>query len=33
MSRKIGFGLIGIWSFTTLVNVVVEITGNWSDVA
>ncbi|KAK0632826.1 Sodium/calcium exchanger protein-domain-containing protein [Immersiella caudata] len=33
MSRKIGFGLIGVWTFTTLVNVVVEITGNWSDVA
>ncbi|KAK0657660.1 Sodium/calcium exchanger protein-domain-containing protein [Cercophora newfieldiana] len=33
MSRKIGFGLIGIWSVTTIVNLVVEATGMWSDVA
>jgi solute carrier family 24 (sodium/potassium/calcium exchanger), member 6 len=33
MSRRIGFGLIAIWTFTTLVNVIVEVTSNWSDVA
>ncbi|KAK4454615.1 Sodium/calcium exchanger protein-domain-containing protein [Podospora aff. communis PSN243] len=33
MNRRIGFGLIAIWTFTTLVNVIVEVSSNWSDVA
>ncbi|KAJ9161428.1 Sodium/calcium exchanger protein [Coniochaeta hoffmannii] len=33
MSRRIGWGLIAIWAAGTVVNVVVEVTGPWSDVA
>jgi solute carrier family 24 (sodium/potassium/calcium exchanger), member 6 len=33
MSRKIGWLLIGIWSFSTIVNLIVEATGKWSDVS
>lgn len=33
MSRKIGWGLIAIWAAGTVVNVVVEVTGPWSEVA
>lgn len=33
MSRKIGWGLITIWSIGTIVNLVVELTGTWSDVS
>jgi sodium/potassium/calcium exchanger 6 len=32
MSRKIGWGLIAIWTVGTIVNLVVEVTGTWSDV-
>jgi sodium/potassium/calcium exchanger 6 len=31
MSRKIGWGLITLWSISTIVNLVVEITGVWPD--
>ncbi|KAK3328961.1 Sodium/calcium exchanger protein-domain-containing protein [Apodospora peruviana] len=33
MSRKIGWGLIAIWCVGTVVNLVVELTGTWSDVS
>ncbi|KAK3940074.1 Sodium/calcium exchanger protein-domain-containing protein [Diplogelasinospora grovesii] len=33
MSRKIGWGLIGIWTVGTIVNLVVEVTGLWSEVS
>ena len=33
MSRRIGWGLIGIWTVGTVVNLVVEVTGTWADVA
>jgi sodium/potassium/calcium exchanger 6 len=33
LSRRIGFGLIAIWAAGTLINVVVEVTGPWSEVA
>ena len=33
MSRKIGFSLIAIWTISTVVNVVVEVSGLWRDVA
>jgi solute carrier family 24 (sodium/potassium/calcium exchanger), member 6 len=33
MSRKIGFSLIGIWVVSTVVNVIIEATGTWKDVA
>ena len=32
LSRKIGWGLIGLWVASTIVNVIVELTGAWSDV-
>jgi len=32
MSRKIGWGLIAIWTVSTAVNLVVEMTGWWGDV-
>ncbi len=31
MSRKIGFSLIGIWAVSTIINVVVEVTGTDQD--
>ncbi|KAK8056059.1 sodium/calcium exchanger protein [Apiospora rasikravindrae] len=31
MSRKIGFGLIGLWTVGTVANLVIETTGFWSD--
>ena len=31
MTRKIGWGLILLWSISTIVNLVVEITGVWDD--
>ncbi|KAH8591296.1 Sodium/calcium exchanger protein-domain-containing protein [Bisporella sp. PMI_857] len=31
MSRKIGWGLITLWSVSTIINLVVEITGVWDD--
>ncbi len=33
MSRKIGWGLIALWSISTVINLVVELTGTWSDVS
>jgi len=33
MSRKIGWGLIGIWTVGTVVNLVIEATGVWADVS
>jgi sodium/potassium/calcium exchanger 6 len=33
MSRKIGWSLIGIWTMSTIVNLVVELTGAWTDVS
>ncbi|KAJ0275176.1 hypothetical protein CBS470a_011404 [Colletotrichum nupharicola] len=33
MSRKIGWGLIAIWTVSTIVNVVIEVTGAWTDVS
>ncbi|KAK3393000.1 Sodium/calcium exchanger protein-domain-containing protein [Podospora didyma] len=33
MSRKIGWGLIAIWSVSTALNLVVEITGTWAEVS
>lgn len=33
MSRKIGWGLIAIWTVSTIINLVVEITGLWKDVS
>ncbi len=33
MSRRIGFSLIAIWTLGTIVNVAVEVTGVWKDVA
>jgi solute carrier family 24 (sodium/potassium/calcium exchanger), member 6 len=32
MSRRIGWGLIILWSVSTIINLVVEITGVWEDV-
>ena len=33
MSRKIGWGLIAIWTVGTIINLAFELTGVWSDVA
>ncbi|KAI0013357.1 hypothetical protein F4779DRAFT_563231 [Xylariaceae sp. FL0662B] len=33
MSRKIGWGLIALWSISTAANVAIEITGVWQDIA
>jgi sodium/potassium/calcium exchanger 6 len=33
MSRKIGYGLIILWSISTILNVVVEVTGIFGDIA
>lgn len=33
LSRKIGWVLIGLWVVSTVVNVIVELTGVWGDVA
>ncbi|KLU87747.1 sodium/calcium exchanger protein [Magnaporthiopsis poae ATCC 64411] len=33
MSKKIGFSLIGIWSISTMINLVVEMTGAWTGTA
>lgn len=33
MSRRIGWGLICIWTVGTIVNLVVELTGTFSDVS
>ncbi len=31
MTRKIGYGLIALWSVSTVLNLVVEVTGIWGD--
>lgn len=33
LSRKIGWGLITLWAVSTVVNVVVEVTGVWGQMA
>ncbi|KAI1804107.1 Sodium/calcium exchanger protein-domain-containing protein [Daldinia bambusicola] len=33
MSRKIGWGLIGLWSISTVVNLIIEVVGVWQDIA
>lgn len=33
LSRKIGWTLIGAWTLSTIVNVIVELTGVWGEVA
>lgn len=33
LSRKIGWTLIAVWTLSTIINVIVEITGAWGDVA
>ncbi|KAI1504386.1 Sodium/calcium exchanger protein-domain-containing protein [Biscogniauxia marginata] len=33
MSRKIGWGLIALWTASTVVNLTIEITGVWRDIA
>ena len=31
MDRKIGYGLIGLWTVGTVANLVIEMTGFWGD--
>ena len=31
LSRKIGWGLIALWTISTIANVVVEVTGIWEE--
>lgn len=33
LSRKIGYGLIALWTVSTVVNVVIEMTGVWAEVS
>lgn len=33
MSRRIGWGLIAIWTVGTILNLVMELTGTWSGVS
>ncbi|CAJ2501080.1 Uu.00g039330.m01.CDS01 [Anthostomella pinea] len=33
MSRKIGWGLIALWSVSTVLNLVIEVTGFWQEIA
>ena len=33
LSRKIGYTLIAMWTISTIVNVIVEVTGVWGEVA
>lgn len=33
LSRKIGWALIFLWTVSTIVNVIVEVTGVWGEVA
>ncbi|CAM1506556.1 Fc.00g061970.m01.CDS01 [Cosmosporella sp. VM-42] len=33
LSRKIGWGLITLWTVSTIINVIVEVTGVWGDMA
>lgn len=32
LTRRIGWGLIGLWTASTIVNVVVELTGVWGTI-
>ena len=32
MSRRIGYGLIGLWTISTIVNLAVEVSGVWGDI-
>lgn len=32
LSRRIGWALISIWTVSTVVNVIIEVTGVWSEV-
>lgn len=32
LSRRIGWGLIAIWIISTIINVIVELSGVWADV-
>lgn len=33
MNRKIGFFLIALWTVSTIVNLAIEVTGVWQDIA
>jgi sodium/potassium/calcium exchanger 6 len=33
MSRRIGWGLIILWTISTVINLVVEVSGVWGDTA
>lgn len=33
LSRRIGWGLITLWAVSTIVNVIVELTGAWGEMA
>ncbi|KAI1213930.1 uncharacterized protein F4807DRAFT_409813 [Annulohypoxylon truncatum] len=33
MNRKIGWSLIGLWSISTIVNLAIEVTGVWQEIA
>lgn len=33
LSRKIGWGLIALWVVSTIVNVIVEVTGVWGEMS
>jgi solute carrier family 24 (sodium/potassium/calcium exchanger), member 6 len=33
MTRKVGWGLIALWTVGTVTNLVIELTGVWKDVA
>lgn len=33
LSRKIGWGLITLWCISTVINIIVEVTGVWGEMA
>lgn len=33
LSRRIGYGLIGLWTVGTMANVIIEVLGFWSEVS
>lgn len=33
MNKKIGWSLIGLWSVSTVVNLAIEVTGVWQEIA
>jgi len=33
LSRKIGYGLIALWSVSTIINVAIELTGAWTEIS